>query len=658
MEFIAESSTLEFIAESSTSELRLMGESDSPFSDSLLSDACELSCSVYSSGRDDLSYLKVEKENTVIFAFCGSLDPHVFGYTTTQFGECQINNVGCLEWMKDGNNQLASVHQGALTQFLHIWNSSRVQEEARLEYERGKTVVFTGHSMGGAIASLATLWMLDKQLQPGKPKSVFCITFGFPLIGDEILSRAVRRKGWADQFCHVVLGRDIFSRVLLAPSISVCKPLETLFPYWKRSMQSVRCFMDSTDTAMEEALPLNVDGMTEFVGTVVQNCSAVVNYSSAVNMSPNNPFIAAVKALVKLSPYKPFGHYVFCSRSGGIRIENHFAILPILFYTLQTSDANLEEFILEHVGYGNILPNALQSIVKLNELSDLPLSEAGSIYQDRRITTQLDAFGLGIQNGPASLSLRAAGQVLKQQGENVSRLENEIREKIEVAIKEIEEYRLQCFRNGIGYYDSFKKKQHRTDFDANLNRLKLAGWWDEIIQMIDKDELPEDFQCSEVWIRLGSHYRLLVEPLDIANFYRLGKNEDSGPYLGNGRPRRYKTLQKWLEDNEVNNQLQPAPTGFDQPTMLTQDSCLWAYVEEISCFMRSNNVRDLEKTAAELEGRVRRLINSNGLSMEELVAGKSTFNTVVSWLWTRMPPLQKASSPLSSIIDRHPELIN
>ena len=67
-------------------------------------------------------------------------------------------------------------------------------------------MVFTGQSMGGATASLATLWMLDKQLQPGKPKSVFSITFGFPLVGDEILTRAVCRKGWEDQLCHVVLG--------------------------------------------------------------------------------------------------------------------------------------------------------------------------------------------------------------------------------------------------------------------------------------------------------------------------------------------------------------------------------------------------------------------------------------------------------------------
>ena len=70
----------------------------------LLLDAHELSQRVYASGRDDLIHLRAEKNNTVIFAFSGSLDPPVFGSTTTKFRECQINNIGCLEWMKDGNN--------------------------------------------------------------------------------------------------------------------------------------------------------------------------------------------------------------------------------------------------------------------------------------------------------------------------------------------------------------------------------------------------------------------------------------------------------------------------------------------------------------------------------------------------------------------------
>jgi len=628
-----------FVAGSSTPESRLMGGSETFYSASLLSAACNLSFSVYIRERDDPSYVRTDIGNTVVFAFRGSLDPQVVTSTTTKYGECRIHDIGCLEWMKDGNNQPASVHEGAFNQFLDIWSNSTLQEEARLEYERGKTVVFTGHSMGGAIASLATLCMLDKQLQPGKPKSIFCITFGFPLIGDEVVARAVRRKRWADQFCHVVLGRDAFSRILLAPCISVRKPLEALLPYLKRSMQSAGDSIGSTDTPMEEALP---EGIAEFVGTVIQHCSAVVNYSSAAKMSPNNPLIAVVKSLVKLSPYRPFGHYVFCSRTGGISIENHFAVLPILYYALQTSDVNSEQFILEHVGYNHILPNALQNIVKLQELSDLPLSDG-----DSRIATQLDALGLGVQNCQARLSLSAAGQLLKQQRENVSKLEDEYQAKMEIPMNKLEDYRSLCIRDGSGYVDAFKKKQRRDrDFQANLKRLELAGWWDEIIQnKFDKDLLPDDFPCSEEWIRRGTQYRLLVEPLDIANYYRLGKNEDSGFY---GRPSRYKTLQKWLEDNEENKQLQPPPTGTDQPTMLTQDSCLWAYVEENACLMDKNNYSDEKRT--ELENRVRPLIDSHGLCMEDLMTGESTFKMVVNWLWTHMSPEQQATSPFRSII--------
>ena len=106
-----------------------MGEPNSFFSESLLSNACEIYQRVYASGSDDLNHLRAEKDYTVIFAFSGSLDPRLFGSTTTKFRECQINNIDCLEWMKDGNNQLASVHLGDLTQFMLIWNNSGVQEE-------------------------------------------------------------------------------------------------------------------------------------------------------------------------------------------------------------------------------------------------------------------------------------------------------------------------------------------------------------------------------------------------------------------------------------------------------------------------------------------------------------------------------------------------
>lgn len=119
-----------FIEGFSTSELRLMGGSD-PFSldQSMLLAACKLSCSVYKNGLDDRSYERADIGNTVLFAFRGSLDPHLFTDTETKYGEAKLNNVGCLKWMKDANNQPASVHKGALSQFLDIWNNSPVQEE-------------------------------------------------------------------------------------------------------------------------------------------------------------------------------------------------------------------------------------------------------------------------------------------------------------------------------------------------------------------------------------------------------------------------------------------------------------------------------------------------------------------------------------------------
>lgn len=616
-----------------------MGESVSFFSASLLSDAWELSSSVYKSQYVNRSYVRsLIRSNLVVFAFRGSLVPN----SATKYGEYQIKD-GFLDGVKDGNNQRASVHHGALSQFEDIWSRSEVQKQVNEDYEKGNTIVFTGHSLGGGIAALATLRMLEKQRQP---KSVFCISFGFPLIGDEILARGVRRKKWADQFCHVVLRRDVFSRILLAPSISVSKPLEALLPYWNRSMQSAADSVGSTDIPMAEAPP---GGIAEFVATVVQHCSAVSNYTSAAKMSPNNPLIAAVKPLVKLSPYRPFGYYLFCSSSGAILIENHYAVLPILYFSLQTLGANLEDFILQHVGYGYILPNALQNIVKVSELSDLPLSDAGSLHQDTRITTQLDALGLGIQNCQARLALRAAGQVLKQQSENLTILEKEYPKKMETPMDKLEDYRLQCLRNETGYFDAFKKKQRgNVDFQANLNRLELAGWWDEIIQnKFDKDELPDDFQCKKEWVTRGTLYRLLVEPLDIANYYRLGKNEDSGPYLTHGRPRRYKTLEKWLENYEEPLQ--------SLPRKLIPDSCLWADVEELACSRQKDEYKDEKRI--ELENRVRALTDSHGLcveDLEDLMTGQSTFKDVVNWLWNHMTPEQQETSALRSII-YHPQ---
>ena len=59
--------------------------------------------------------------------------------------------------------------------------------------------------------------------------------------------------------------------------------------------------------------------------------------------------------------------------------------------------------------------------------------------------------------------------------------------------------------------------------------------------------MPPDFHAQDEWIKAGTTYRKLVEPLDIAYYYR---TTAKGNYLSYGRSNRHKVLQKWMEANE------------------------------------------------------------------------------------------------------------
>jgi hypothetical protein len=98
-------------------------------------------------------------------------------------------------------------------------------------------------------------------------------------------------------------------------------------------------------------------------------------------------------------------------------------------------------------------------------------------------------------------------------------------------------------KDGTTYYDYFKKEDMK-DMDANTRRVKLKEFWDEIIEKWEEHELPSDFKSQNKWINIVNTYRRLVEPLDIAYYYRTNENEN---YLSDGRPNRHKVLQKWME---------------------------------------------------------------------------------------------------------------
>jgi hypothetical protein len=76
-------------------------------------------------------------------------------------------------------------------------------------------LIITGHSLGGSIASLFTLWMLDS-IDLSKTKRPLCITFGSPLIGDNGLHNAIYQfETWNSCFLHVVSNQDPTPRIFI-----------------------------------------------------------------------------------------------------------------------------------------------------------------------------------------------------------------------------------------------------------------------------------------------------------------------------------------------------------------------------------------------------------------------------------------------------------
>ena len=175
--------------------------------------------------------------------------------------------------------------------------------------------------------------------------------------------------------------------------------------------------------------------------------------------------------------------------------------------------------------------------------------------------------------------------------------------------------------NGVTYYDSFKK-QDKKDIDANFHRAKLAEFWDELISMWKRNELPSDFQTQNKWINAGTAYRRLVEPLDIAYYYRMSKGK--GNYLSNGRATRHKVLQTWMEEKEKTR----SSRGHQARTKLaslTQDSCFWAHLEEVMKDLE--NLKQAQHPKPEslemFEDYVTKMINDGNISADVFLEGSS-----------------------------------
>jgi enhanced disease susceptibility 1 protein len=173
-----------------------------------------------------------------------------------------------------------------------------------------------------------------------------------------------------------------------------------------------------------------------------------------------------------------------------------------------------------------------------------------------------------------------------------------------------------------GYYDAFKDQFDPQDFDANVKRLELAGVWDEIIEKLLNDELPAEFEVNKVWIDIGTKFRRLVEPLDIANYYRHLRNRDGRAYMDKGgRPKRYRYTQRWLEHAERRSE-----EGYSE-------SCFWAEVEDLS----NKSFENVKEKVLALEEKISKWSEKGDVG-NDVFLEDSTF---VKW-WKTLPHRQES----------------
>ncbi|KAL6655635.1 hypothetical protein ACP70R_006461 [Stipagrostis hirtigluma subsp. patula] len=530
------------------------------------------------------------------------------------FGDAEVDPALFPSLRAVGSGVPARANAAFLGAFRGLLDGSPLQSEVLRAVAEEKRVVFTGHSSGGSIATLVAIWFLEQCTRQGSVNQAhpFCVTFGAPLIGDSIFNHAVRREGWSQCILHFLLPLDIVPRIPLTPLASFKEEIQAVLD-WLSPQTPNR-----SPAGRSHAIP-------EYYETLLRSTLSIASYEACSFMGCTSSILGTLTSFIELSPYRPCGTYLFLASSEQlIVLTNSDAVLQLLFYFLQLDpqqqllDAAARS-LSAHWQYEPI-KQCMQDIVCVDYLGTISSDIPGR--QSNRT-----AIGSVELSKEAILHLSAAAQWEKQRQRNQTKIDDNCR-KIQEALKSLNDYKRTCELYGVSYYDSFKLQREVHDFNANVRRLELAGLWDEIVEMLRRRELPDGFEAREEWVRLGTLYRRLVEPLDIANYYRHSKNEDTGSYLSKGRPRRYKYTQKWQE------QLQRIPFGS------SLESCFWAMVEELQADMANGRAfANLRDRVVKLESDAQGWLNSGSLGKDVLLSSSS----FVAW-WKTLPEQHRSAS--------------
>ncbi|CAA0839517.1 Lipase-like PAD4, partial [Striga hermonthica] len=420
-----------------------------------------------------------------------------------------------------------------------------------------KSVVFTGHSVGGAVASLSALWLLST-LQSNI--HVLCVTFGSPMLGNQSLSRAVLHERWAGHFIHVVAQNDL---VPFAP------------------------FMDELRSLLEEQL--RGGGAHGFW---------------------------------------PFGSYMLCKGDGAICLDNGLAIVRLLYLMMVAKGSST--CVGDHLEYEAYVGRLCWHYLLKRPSADVSIFESTS---QAGTELALRSSGLDFEEpiyGVAKNCLTMARQVGCSRNLNAAKMAVSL-SKVTPLRAQIEWYKALCDEH-TGYYDSFKRRgASKRDFRVNLNRIRLAIFWDNLLSMLNSNQLTHDFHKLPKYVNASRFYTLLVEPLEIAEYYRTGTHKKKGHYMGHGREKRFKIFDRWWAERKVGDEENGPRSRF---ASLTQDSCFWARVEEARdyvCWVESGRHLELLGEIWRFERYARGLVERKEVSVDVLAKNSSYRMFVEEW---------------------------
>ncbi|XP_027342008.1 lipase-like PAD4 isoform X4 [Abrus precatorius] len=437
-----------------------------------------------------------------------------------------------------------------------------------------KSVVITGHSIGGATASLCTLWLLSYLQSISSSLSILCITYGAPLLGNQSFSQAIFKERWGGNFCHVVSKHDIMPRLLFAPITPLTTQLNILLQFWHLSMTSPDF----------EKLEFQISDKEK-----AKLFTAVMDYLEAVTQDGET----SVPIL-----FHPFGNYFFVSEDGAVCVDNPAAIVKMMHLMLATGSPTSS--IEDHLKYGDYV-NKMSSQI-LNQRDTMQKNIPDSSYE-AGLELAIQSSGIASQESAiksAKECLKTTRRMGPSPTQNAASLAVSL-SKVVPYRAQIEWYKTWCDEQDdqMGYYDSFKSRDSsssKRDMKVNMNRCKLAKFWNNVIDMLERSDLPHDFDKRAKWVNTSHFYKLLVEPLDIAEYYGKGMHRTKGHYMQHGRERRYEIFDRWWKDRRVTSGEENKERS--KFASLTQDSCFWARVEEARDWLNCvRSERDTNKLA-------------------------------------------------------------